>query len=302
MIRFLEHDAIDRTRWNELLAACSNRLWYARSHVLDAASPGWCALVDEADGAIMPLTWRRKWGIDYLHNPYGLQQLGLFTPGGGSPRTAEFLAAIPARFRYVDIWLNADMPEVSGVPGRWIPQVNQSMVAPADIATARAAYAKGHKRNLNKAEVPIINTNALSAEAFLDLFERTTGERFGGSPPGSIPVLTRVIEVALQEGLASISSIAHGGHCVAAACFITWNERSILMKAANTDAGMEQQAMFHLVDHWIARHAGSGITLDFAGSNTPSVARFNSGFGAAPSTYFRYRLNRLPWPLRLLKP
>lgn len=59
--------------------------------------------------------------------------------------------------------------------------------------------------------------------------------------------------------------------------------------------------MFHLTDAWIARSAGTGMLLDFAGSNTPSVARFNAGFGAVTRPYFRLRRNRLPLLARWLK-
>jgi hypothetical protein len=80
-----------------------------------------------------------------------------------------------------------------------------------------------------------------------------------------------------------------------------WEGRSILLKSANDERGQEQQAMFHLIDHCITSRAGSGILLDFAGSNTPSVARFNAGFGARSSVYLHLVRNRLPPPLRWFK-
>jgi len=59
--------------------------------------------------------------------------------------------------------------------------------------------------------------------------------------------------------------------------------------------------MFHLVDRYISDHAGSGVLLDFAGSNTASVARFNAGFGARSTVYLHLVRNRLPAPLRWIK-
>lgn len=88
---------------------------------------------------------------------------------------------------------------------------------------------------------------------------------------------------------------------IAAVCFMEWEGRSILFKSANDRAGQERKAMFHLIDRYIAEHAGSGIVLDFAGSNNASVARFNSGFGAHSTIYLRLKRNRLPIPLRWLK-
>jgi hypothetical protein len=43
------------------------------------------------------------------------------------------------------------------------------------------------------------------------------------------------------------------------------------------------------------------MTLDFEGSEIPSVAYFYSKFGAEPVPYYRWRMNRLPRLLRWVK-
>lgn len=302
MIRHLRHGMIDKGAWDALLARSGNARWYARSRVLDLAAPGWEALIDEEAGAIMPLTWRRKWGVDYLYNPYGLQQLGVFAPTVDGTLTEAFLRAIPRRFRYVDIWLNEAMRPAPHRNAVSLPQQDQTLVAAGDAGTLRAAYAQGHRRNLRKGTAPDIRTDGIGPETFIHLFERTTGSRHGGSPAGSLPRLQAVIADALAEGTGSIACVHDGCVPVAAICTITWGGRSIMLKSANDARGQALHAMFHLVDHWIAAHAGSGMVLDFAGSNTPGVARFNAGFGATATTYIRYRWNRLPWPFRHLRP
>ncbi|MBL7983340.1 MAG: hypothetical protein JNM91_00005, partial [Flavobacteriales bacterium] len=126
MIRHLRNEEIDRQQWDRLLDQCPDRLWYARSRVLDRMAPGWEALIDDQLGILMPLTWRRKWGIHYLYNPYGAQQLGVFNANHDPDRTTAFLAAVPGRFRYIDIWLNAAMARPADPKGAWLPQVNQT--------------------------------------------------------------------------------------------------------------------------------------------------------------------------------
>jgi hypothetical protein len=302
MIRHLRHNEIDKGAWDALLARSGHARWYARSRVLDLAAPGWEALVDTDAGAIMPLTWRRKWCVDYLFNPYGLQQLGVFAPVLDAALSEAFLAAIPGRFRYVDIWLNEAMAPSAQRGAQLMPQRNQVLRAPADAIALRAAYAEGHRRNLRKGSPPAMITGGIDPAGFIDLFERTTGKRYGGSPPGSLPRLQAVIADALAEGTGNITGVHDGTTLVAAICTITWGGRSILLKSANDERGQAMHAMFHLVDHWIATHAGTGVVLDFAGSNTPGVARFNAGFGATATTYIRFRWNRLPWPFRYMRP
>lgn len=300
MIRHLLHSDIDKAWWDTQLLRCSNRLWYAQSWVLDIAAPNWEALVDDATGAIMPLTWRRKWGINYLFTPYSVQQLGVFAPTMDDAVSAPMLEAIPKRFRYWDIWLNADMHARASGGDVLHENANQLLDLGPGIDVLRAAYSEGHRRNLRKAR-PNDDARDVSTGAFVDLFMRTTGARFGNVPPGADVMLRTLLRAAHERGQCRIPAIWQDEEAIAAVCFIQWEGRIILLKSARDERGQEQRAMFHLVDAEIAQHAGSGRLFDFAGSNTPSVARFNAGFGARSTVYLRLVRNRLPPPLRWLK-
>ena len=59
--------------------------------------------------------------------------------------------------------------------------------------------------------------------------------------------------------------------------------------------------MFRIVDTFIQDHAGSGLILDFEGSNIPSVARFFSGFGAQAEIYQGVSFSRIPATLTKLR-
>ncbi len=301
MIRHLPHDQIDKAHWDQLLLQCPDRLWYAQSWVLDLCCPDWEALVDDG-GAIMPLMHRRKYGFRYLFQPYAVQQLGVFAPHRGDGLDDAFLAAVPARYRYWDIWLNAAMRIRADRAMRQVVHTNQELLLDNDAGTLRAAYAKGHQRNLRKAggDPPVIDTHVTTVE-FTTLFENTTGRRFGGVPEGGMQLLERLLAEAIQRGQCRLLGVREERELIAAVCFVEWEGRSILLKSASTKAGNQRQAMFHLVDRYISENAGSGILLDFAGSNTASVARFNAGFGAGSTVYLRLIRNRLPLPFRWLK-
>jgi len=60
-------------------------------------------------------------------------------------------------------------------------------------------------------------------------------------------------------------------------------------------------AMYFLLDSFIKTNAEQDLILDFEGSMIPGVARFYSGFGAIPETYFQLKFNRLPLPFRWFK-
>lgn len=301
MIRHVPRSELDNTWWDAQLERCSNRLWYACSWVLDVAAPGWEALIDDRSGAMMPLTWRRKFGMDYLFQPYGLQQLGVFSPAGLSNELCHaFLEAIPRRYRLVDICLNDRMP--LSTSGHVHPNTQQTLALDRGIAALREGYSKGHRRNLRKAIPPEVRySDRISAAQMLELFIATTARRHGGLSARDGGILAALMAGAIERAEGSIVGYLQGDRLIAAACLIERFGRVILFKAGCTREGAAFNAMFHLGDRLIADRAGSGVVLDFAGSNTATVARFNEGFGAGRSVYFRLRRNELPCWMRIFK-
>lgn len=301
MIRHLRHEEIDKARWDVHLLASVNRLWYAQSWVLDMASPGWEALIDPATGAIMPLTVRCKYGVRYAYQPFGLQQLGVFAPQQLDPGLVNtFIAAMPKELRLIDICLNEAMPVPGSGPWPVREQRNGILDLSQGASTIRAAYATNHKRNL-KGKAPRIEEVA-DVERFIALYERTVAQRFGPFDRRGMRALPLLIRSAVQRDQLRLLGAFEGDDMIAAIAFIHWQERSILFKSASDERGAEHKAMFHLVDAWIGERAGKDQVLDFAGSNDDGTWRFYEGFGARASTYFRLRLDTLPWWSRALKP
>ncbi len=303
MIRHLRHSDIDKAWWDLQLLQCSNRMWYAQSWVLDRANPGWEALVDEGSGAIMPLPWRRKWGIDYLFQPYGLQQLGVFAPEMSDELATGFLHAVPDRFKYWDIQLNEAMCVATSPKAHSEERVQQTLELSADRFALKASYSEGHRRNLRKADGLSAEweTIPLHVDEFVAMFKRTTAARFGGLARQDEVVLADLLHGALEQGQGALVGFRSNGSVLVAQCVLRFHGRIILFKSVVTDKGLEVRAMFHLIDNLIVANAGTGELLDFAGSNTSSVARFNAGFGARTTVYLRLVRNNLPPPLRWLK-
>ena len=300
MIRHLRHEEIDRSHWDSSLLRCQNRSWYAQSWVLDVAAPGWEALMDDATGAVMPLTWRKRFGVEYLFQPFGLQQLGVFSAGAIDPVYGDrFMQAIPKRFRFIDICLNAGMQVIGQQINRTVHELDMS----PDYAALRERYANGHRRNLKRALPDDVNfVNDIPAADMVLWYSRYTAAKHSGSERMNAAVLESLITGALLRKQGGVTGLVRAGHLIAAVCFLQWEGRSILFKSANSPEGAAMNAMFHLVDRHLAANAGTPVILDFAGSEHPGTARFNEGFGAQRVRYVRLLINRLPGFIRWLKP
>ena len=302
MIRHLCHDAIDKAEWDRQLSSCQGPVWYAASDVLDVASPGWEALVDD-EGACMPLTWKSRFGLAYLYQPFLLQQLGVFAPLPSPERTGRFLQAVPSRFRYWDIGLQG---AVAGAPVdvRFTERTDLCLRLDGDAEAQRAGYGTNHRRNLRKAlEAGMVVDDRLDPGVFL---------RFVlGSPQAAAWKLSGEQQRVFRDLLARHGGDAgstvmgvrgSGGELLSAGWFMEHAGRSYFLKGLASEEGREKRAMFLLLDHHIATCAGRLHLLDLAGSEQPALARFYAGFGATRHVYLRALVNRLPMPVRWLKP
>jgi hypothetical protein len=300
MIRHLHHHELDKQHWDALLERAGNRMWYARSAVLDRVAPDWEALIDEEAQAIMPLTWRTRWGQQYLFQPYAVQQLGVFAPHYDDALGQRFIDAVPTRFRYWDIHVNEAMRSIRF--DRVKESTQQVLPVLGDMEQQRKGYSSGHRRNLRKAEVYRSQiTTEVSGSDFMDLFERSTAARHGGMRAKDRMVLQGLVDDVLQRGEGCLLGLSETGRLLAAVLFVEWGGRSILLKSAVDPVTVDRHPMFLLVDHYLALGAGGNDLLDFAGSNHPGTERFNAGFGAQRLVYLHLIRNRLPAPLRWLK-
>ncbi|HEU4902656.1 MAG TPA: hypothetical protein VFT06_07675, partial [Flavisolibacter sp.] len=118
---------------------------YAYSFYLDTMTGDWDALVLNDYEAVMPLPWRRKWGISYLYQPFLTAQLGVFGNGLSAETVASFLRAVPAKFRYWDFSLNHH--NVFG--GTGFP-LHERMNYVLPLSSPYEAIYKGYRENIRR--------------------------------------------------------------------------------------------------------------------------------------------------------
>lgn len=302
MIQYVRHDDIDRSTWDRRLLASGNATWYGLGSTLDAAAPGWDALIDEATGAQLPIPWRRKFGITYAYQPFLIQQLGPFAPNAVAADPGPFLTKWPKRFLFSDVRVgHVDL-------GLQLPrlvlseQTNHVLPLTGSIDELRAGYHANHRRSLRKYEVAGCEQDTgLALEGLFQFLEGSEQFARWGIDPFRRATMRRIMRHALDAGQGTIRAVHHQGEVVAAAFFVEWGGRLIFLKGISSARGRELRAMHGLIDRMITDHAGRTILFDLAGGNDPHLARFYAGFGALPELYARALINRLPIIVRKLK-
>ena len=293
MINYLEHNAIDKAKWDALIAECGNI--YAFSWYLDIVHPGWEALVEDDYQSVMPLTGGKKFGVNYLFQPFFVQQLGVFSKALTPETTEAFMEAIPSRYRFAEIRLNegnAFAEDIQGVEyhRNVLLDLNQEYNA------IRSNYHQNTKRNLAKAE----SNNLQLVETVIPyhvvaLFRDNRGallDKWGDAEYG---VLTHLAKVAQKRNAAFMLGVSEKGvgQLLCAAIFMKTKDRITFLFSGLTEEGKQRQAMTYLLDQVIQQYARQPITFDFEGSDDDNLARFYLGFGGNETKYPSYCFNRL---------
>ena len=100
------HNNIDKQKWDACITNANNGVVYAYSFYLDAMAKNWEALVLNDYEMVMPLTYNKKYGIYYLYQPPFCAQLGVFGNELTKEIVEKFIATIPLKYKYWDVYLN----------------------------------------------------------------------------------------------------------------------------------------------------------------------------------------------------
>jgi len=299
-IRLVKNSLIDRTAWDLCVSRSVNGTVYAYSWYLDIVSDGWDALISGDYETIFPLTFRKKYGVSYLYQPFFTQQLGIFSIRHITPEiVGSYLKAIPKKYLLAEINLNSfNRPDES----EWTVLQNVNfeldLIEPYDILRKR--YAQNTIRNIARAlrsEVSIAaNTRP---EDIVSLFRMNTGRRFGQLKEKDYKRLLRLV----YECLRSSKAVCYGAYTcentLCAGAIMVFSQRKVIFLFSGTDeVARTNGAMSLLIDHFIQDSAGNHLTLDFEGSNDVNLARFYSSFGSTCVEYPSIQINRLPSVIR----
>ncbi|MEI6764780.1 MAG: hypothetical protein WCM76_04005 [Bacteroidota bacterium] len=296
MIRYIEHSALDKRKWDCCIENAAMSPAYALSWYLDIACEQWDALVEDDYSAVMPLPWRKKGGIKYIYPPYFIQQLGIFsTATVGSAKTAAFLNAIPESFKYAEINLNSTNA-VSELTLSYTRRTNTELQLNTPFEKIKSGYSDNLKRNLRKAVTSGNDlTDAVIPEALVTLFKHNKGAELNKFSEQDYAVLTHLMKESIKRGAGFITGVCDDKNTlIAGAFFIQTGQRIIFLFSGAGAEAKENAAIPQLLNNQIAAYADRQMLLDFEGSDNKNLARFYKSFGSEETYYHRVIIDRLP--------
>jgi len=304
-LQYINHDSIDKALWDEAIEASANGLIYAQSAFLDAMSPGWDALISNGYEYVMPLTWRKKWGIRYLCQPAFAQQLGIFSRNEVQlPIQTAFLEAAAQKYRLIEIFLNHGcLPEPDS------PLCNNFLVPVQRLYEAiREDYSKDLLKNLNRTQkFDLQYKEGTDTTEAITIYRDTYGKNMGYRPT-DWEAFDSLCKNLFATGDCFLRKVVrpmpHGNlseELLAIGLFLKDKKRIYNVASTTLPNGRMMEANHFLMDELIREFAGTDLILDFEGSDLPGVARFYKKFGSINQPYFFWKKNTLPTILKWIK-
>lgn len=300
MIYHLKHHEIDFEKWDKI--ASKQFVPYSCSWYLNSVSPNWEALVLNDYEAIMPLTCKKKWGIDYLAQPYFTQQLGIFGDNIFIQTIEQFIAEIINKYRYIDINLNEKNSSYLINNKNTFHQTNILLELNKPYEILHKDFSENTKRMIKKAKkfgVRIEETK--NHENLINLFKYTKGKSLKHLDNKAYLTLNNLIINCKKYINVQIKNIYQENNLLGGAIFLKFNHRLIFFFSAIGDKGKELGAMHYLIADTVKENSHRNLILDFEGSNNVNLARFYKSFGSKEIVYLRFKKNNLPYPIKWLK-
>ena len=303
-ISHLLHGGIDKLKWDRCIENAANGLIYASSFYLDAMSDHWDALILNDYETVMPLVWKKKYGFQYLYQPFFIGSLGIF--GNISDESVTlFLNAVPEHFRYADIDFKENIinPEKIALKNAQVKKRNNFLL---DLNKKYPEIYRDYKRlairMIKKAaenKVEIIR----NCEPFevIDFYERNYKNEHKNIKPGDYKKLLSATNIAFEKGKAATWLAKKNGETIASYMVLKDEKFVYSLIGGSNQQGKKYGAFYLLTDAAIKEHADTKRVFRFEGSDKKGIAFFNSQFHPTPVHYYHLKLNRLPWPVKLLK-
>lgn len=305
-IRYLKRQDLDLTAWDDCIRSSPAGLFYARSFFLDEVTGGqWDALVMGDYEAVMPLIWNKKYGFTYLYQPHFVPALGVFNKGGRPAPLADFLSVIPAHFRFWDFDCNENnflLPHTA-LPIKNIRRKNYFLSLNRSGQEIRQGYKRLARRMLQKAlEARIDIVREVEPDEVIEHFQLEYCRRLIHISEEVYQRFAVSARIARTEGhLATYLAKQPDGLVLAFYLLLHDHKFVYSVLGGSTRAGKENGAFYLLTDAAIQDHCNTDRIFRFEGSDVPGIAFFNAQFGSHPVHYSHFVLNKLPFPVNLLK-
>lgn len=293
MIKYIKRKDIDVEKYDDCIENSLQSRIYAFSWYLDIVADNWGVLVLDDYQAVMPLPWRKKYGIKYVYPPFWVLELGVFSKKENL-NLALFLKVLYKKNIFIESRLNSD--NAIKEDDKFL-QLKKIQLLPIDneYDVVFKNYRKDRRKDLLKAK-----KNKLTAkwkdqpDVLLDLFKNNVGKRISNIKASDYNNLKEVIQTCIKKQKGEVVSVYDASEKVVASGFFLKHNKTITILVSSTDfKNRNNGANTFLIDTVINYYCKKASTFNFGGSSMETIAKYFLSFGSSTYTYQQVSKNFL---------
>lgn len=265
---------------------------YATYNYLNNVCDKWKGFVFDDYKAVMPVAVKTKLNVPYLYQAPFVEQLGLF----GNAGDTDFIDLLAQHFWYGNYSFYNKTGNTTfhkHIRSNYVLSLNNIYNVIAD------QYANNLKQTLAKANQQNLVYSEENPEIVVRLFQKHEGHRLKNALHMHFNGVLDYCNVTNNYICRGVFDAEYNPLTVA--LLLKYENRFYNLMNTTTIKGRTTEANHFLYDNIIKELAGTDAKLDLGGSDMPGVQLFYKKFGAENVPYYNIHINRLPFPLNLLK-
>lgn len=297
---YLTRREIDDEKWDNCIRNADNGLIYSYTFYLDALCEHWSAIILNDYEAVMPLPWKKKWGIRYLCSIPFIAQLGI-SGTYDNAHICDVLKLVQDHFSYGDIFFNERnlLPPEAAVRQK----TNFVLAVNKTYAELMQSFSSDLKKNIKQAEKQdLLYCIKDNYHEVIRLFRSQYSSKIEGVTSSHYDRFSVICSALKKREMIAVRTINDNtGKTLASGIFFKDAKRIYNVMNVTPANERKTSANHFLLASVIKEFSETGLLFDFEGSDLPGVKAFYLNFKPECRPYFHYHFNHLPFPLRLLK-
>lgn len=300
MIKYIRSQDLDIVKYNDCIENSIQSRIYAFSWYLDIVADNWGVLVQDDYKAVMPIPWKKKYGIKYVYPPFWLLELGVFSLDENQDINS-FLEVLYCDFKFIELRLNTKNKFLKS------DFLINKQFQYLDLKIGYESILKGYNRN-RKREIIKANKHHLienwndNPEKLITIFKANIAERVKGVSDKDYTTLLNIMQLSIQKRVGELLTIYDTNDKLLAAAFFLKHKNKVTQLVCASDVSNRKNGVHAFFnDRAIFKYQPHFSVYNFGGSSMKNIANYYTSFGATTEEYQQIKYNNLPFLLGLFK-
>ncbi len=288
-IKWINNSSIDRTKWDACIDQCAWGNIYALSWYLDIITDNsWEAMVIGDYEYIMPVPFRKKFGIKYTYRPNFCQQLGVFSKTEIPQTTlSNFINELLIHYHQIHYPFNYANKIGDFIGDKLKLRTNLILNLSNSYENVYANFSDGLKKSLKSASKAVLTIDSTIAAKDIITLHKKSWKSVVHIPELDYTNFQKIIARTTISGQSECLGLYSNGVLLGACAILKYKNRIYYPLSAVANEGRKHAAVAVLINSILKKYSNSDLMFDFEGSDIASVKTFYKRFNPTTEVYYQ---------------